>query len=377
MAATITANWQAVRRDFPALSNWTYLNSATFGQLPRRAAAAVALHFEHRYELACSDFLDWYNDVDRIRQKIARLIHATADDIAFASNASASLGLVASGIDWKPGDNLVTLAGEFPNQLYLPALVESRGVEFREVPWERFYASIDSRTRMVAVSEVNYSNGFRIPLEQVGPFLRERGVILFVDGTQSVGALEFDVQKLRPDVLAVHGYKWLISPTGAGFVYVAPHFRPCLPPREIGWRSHHAWREVDNLHHGMPVFKSCAEKYESGGLPFPLLYAMEASLDLLLELGPAVIQERVLELASAIRQRLWAIGAEAPETGSQIVAAKFPGQDASLLAKELKARRVLVAARLGHLRISPHFYNTEEDLDRFEEELKKILSTPR
>ena len=102
---------------------------------------------------------------------------------------------------------------------------------------------------------------------------------------------------------------------------------------------------------------------------------MEASLDLLLELRPALIQERVLELASAIRQRLRTMDAEAPETGSQIVAAKFPGRDASILAKELKAKRVLVAARHGHLRVSPHFYNTEEDVDRFEDELKKILSS--
>jgi len=268
MAASVATNWQAVRAEFPALSNWTYLNSATFGQLPRRSVEAVNRHFEHRDELACGDFLSWYDDADRIRGKIASLIHGSADDIAFSANASAALGLVAGGLDWQRGDNVVTLADEFPNCLYLPALVESRGVEFREVPWERFYESIDERTRMVALSEVNYSNGFRPPLEEVSRFLRERGVILFVDGTQSVGALEFDVRKLQPDVLAVHGYKWLISPTGAGFVYVAPHLRPHLPPREVGWRSHHAWREVDNLHHGAPVFADSAEKYESGGCRF-------------------------------------------------------------------------------------------------------------
>src|SRR5580704_12428854 len=308
METSIATNWQAVRAEFPALSNWTYLNSATFGQLPRRAVEATARHFEHRDELACGDFLSWYDDADRIRGKIASLIHASADDIAFSANASSALGLVAGGLDWRRGDNVVTLSDEFPNCLYLPALVESRGIEFREVPWERFYESIDERTRMVALSEVNYSNGFRPPLEEISRFLRERGVILFVDGTQSVGALEFDVRKLQPDVLAVHGYKWLISPTGAGFVYVAPHLRPHLPPREVGWRSHHAWRQVDNLHHGSPVFADSAEKYESGGLPFPLLYAMEASVDLLLEIGPAVIAERVLELAGMTRERLRRMG---------------------------------------------------------------------
>jgi cysteine desulfurase/selenocysteine lyase len=369
----MTIDWQAIRAEFPALSNWTYLNSATFGQLPRRGIEAVSRHFAHRDELACSDFLDWYTDADRLRDSIARLIHASVDDIAFVANASAALGLVAGGLAWQRGDNVVTLSDEFPNYLYLPALVEKHCVEFREVPWEGFYKSIDARTRMVALSEVNYSSGFRPPLDELSQFLRERNVVLFVDGTQSVGALQFDVRKSQPDVLAVHGYKWLVSPTGAGFVYVAKHLRDRLPPSEIGWRSHSTWREVDNLHHGTPILKESAEKYEGGGLPFPLLYAMEASVNLMLDIGPAAIEQRVLELARGARERLVRLGAVAADNGSQIVAAKFAGQDPSRLARELKARRVLVAARHGYLRVSPHFYNNEEDLDRLEEELVKLL----
>ena len=113
--------------------------------------------------------------------------------------------------------------------------------------------------------------------------LRSRGVLLFVDGTQSVGALRFDVGAIRPDMLAVHGYKWLISPTGAGFMYVSPELRERLRPNVIGWRSHRDWRNVDNLHHGVPELSDSAEKYEGGAVSFPLLYAMEAAIDLILE----------------------------------------------------------------------------------------------
>jgi selenocysteine lyase/cysteine desulfurase len=369
----MTIDWTAIRAEFPALSQWTYLNSATFGQLPRRAAEAVAKHWAHRDELACTDFLDWYNDADRLRASIGRLIGAAADDIAFVPNAAAALGIVAGGLTYANGDNVVTLAEEFPNYLYLPALVERYGVEFREVPWERVFESIDARTRLVAISEVNYSNGFRPPLEELSRFLEGRGVTLFVDGTQSVGALRFDVTKSKPDALAVHGYKWLCSPTGAGFLYVAPQLRARLPPNAIGWRSHQTWRQVDNLHHGAPTLMNTAEKYEGGGLPFPLLYAMAASVDLMLEIGPEAIERRVLDLAGAARERLQNLGAEVHDTGSQIVAVKFPGQDPSRLARELKARRVLVAARHGYLRISPHFYNTFEDLEQLDQELRKIL----
>jgi cysteine desulfurase/selenocysteine lyase len=370
----MSIDWNAVRAEFPALSNWTYLNSATYGQVPRRGVEAIAAHFARRNELACTDFLGWYEESDRIRGSIARLIHASADDIGFITNASMALGLMAGGIDWKPGDNIVTLAGEFPNQLYLPALVERRGVEFREVPWDRFFEAIDARTRLVAISEVNYASGFRAPIGEISKCLRDRGVLLYVDGTQSVGGLQFDVTTAQPDMLAVHGYKWMCSPTGVGFMYVSPSLRAKLLPNVAGWRSHKDWRNVDDLHHGTPVFKDASERYEGGGLQFGLLNALGAMVDWMLELGPDVIEQRVLELSHDVRRRLAKLGAEMDDSGGQIVAAKFPGVESSKLAKELRSRRVLVAARHGFFRVSPHFYNNESDLARLEDELKSLLS---
>jgi selenocysteine lyase/cysteine desulfurase len=268
---------------------------------------------------------------------------------------------------------VVTLADEFPNQLYLPALVERYGVEFRESPWERFYDSIDARTRLVAVSEVNYATGFRAPIAGISRIAHERGALVYVDGTQSIGALRFDVQHARPDVLAVHAYKWMCSPTGVGFMYIAPELRAILPPNTIGWRSHQDWRNVDNLHHGSPILKSSAEKYEGGGLAFGLLDAMAASAEWMLQIGPEAIEQRVLSLANDVRAGLRKLGGECVDNGSQIVCAKFPGHDPSHLARELKSRRVLAAARHGFLRVSPHFYNHAADLDRLEEELVKLI----
>lgn len=371
--AVPSIDWKAVRAEFPALENWTYLNTATYGHVPRRGADAILRHFAHRDELACSDFLAWYDEADRIRESIARLIHATADDIAFMQNSSTSLGLIAGGIDWKRGDNVVTLTDEFPNCLYLPALVERYGVEFREVPWERFYDSIDKRTRLVAISEVNYATGLRPPLTQLSKFLHERGVLLYLDGTQSVGALRFDVREAQPDMLAVHGYKWMCSPTGVGFMYVAPSLRSRLLPNVSGWRTHQDWRNVDNLHHGMPVLKESAERYEGGGLQFGLLHALGAVADWMLSLSTAALEERVLTLSRCAREKLLRLGAEGPHMDGHIVAVKFPGMDSSALAKQLRSRRVLVAARHGYFRVSPHFYNDEGDLDRLAEEMQKLI----
>jgi selenocysteine lyase/cysteine desulfurase len=363
-------DWRAIRAEFPALAQWTFLNSATFGQLPRRASEAVARHFAHRDALACADFLEWYDDADRLRESIARLIHTSAEDIAFVPSAAAALGMLCAGLPWKPGDRIVTLVNEFPNQLYLAA---RRGIEFVEVEYPDLWDAVDEHTRLVAVSEVNYASGFRVPIAELSTRLRERGVLLYVDGTQSVGALEFNCSVAKPDMLAVHGYKWMLSPTGAGFMYVAPELRERLDPMVIGWRSHENWRNVDNLHHGSPVFKESAEKYEGGGLQFPLLYAMEESVNMMLEIGPDVIERRVLELACALRSILRAMGAEVDDTGSQIVAARFSGRDVSKLARALREKKVLVSARHGYLRVSPHIYNDESDLQRLRSELSQLL----
>ena len=371
-------DWDVIRREFPALANWTYLNTATYGQLPRCATEAVARHWAHRDETACGDFLDWFDDADRLRGSLARLIGASAGDIAFVPSAAHALSLVANGLGLAGHEpaRVVTLQGDFPNQLYLPSL--------REVPWKQFYGAIDAHTKLIAISEVNYATGFRPPLDEISRFVAEipfsRRPVLFVDGTQSAGALRFDVRATPVDVYAVHAYKWLISPNGAGFFYIAPHLRARIQPNVVGWRSHHDWRNVDQLHQAAPVFAESAQKYEAGGLPSALLYAMEASVDWILAIGTDAIERRVLGLADELGRRLCELGGVLASDNagaaleSQIVAARFPGRNASELAKELRRRRVLVAARHGHLRVSPHFYNNREDIERLTAELKTLLT---
>jgi selenocysteine lyase/cysteine desulfurase len=240
-------------------------------------------------------------------------------------------------------------------------------------PWERFYESVDPKTRLVVLSSVNYNTGFAPPLAELADFLRSRGILFYIDGTQSLGALRFDVRRVQPDMFAVHGYKWMLSPNGAGFFYIAPQLRERLQPNVIGWRSHRDWRNVDNLHHGVPEFASTAEKYEGGSVSFALLYAMEASLDLILEIGPEAIEQRVLELAARTRTILRDLGATVADYATPIVAARFENRDVSALARALKEQRVLVAARRGHLRVSPHFYNNQQDLEVFEHTLRPLL----
>jgi selenocysteine lyase/cysteine desulfurase len=354
------------------------LNTATFGQMPRRAVEAVARHFARRDETACADFLSWFDDADEIRASIARMINATAADIAFVPTASAALSLLIGGLDWRRDDRIVTLKGDFPNNTYASIALPPEGVEVVESGWERFHDSLAPRTRLVVLSEVNYTNGFRPPLAEIARRAHDTGAIVYVDGTQSLGALRFDTEAVEPDMYAAHGYKWLLSPNGAAFMFVRPSLRDRLRPAVVGWRSDRGWRDVNHLNHGAPVFKSSAEKYEGGILPFAVLYAMQASVDMMLDIGPDVIERRVMELAGYTRDALRSLGArlpfdESPCFNSPIIAARFEGRQAADLVAALKARGVLISARHNYLRISTHFYNNEDDVDRMISELRRLL----
>jgi cysteine desulfurase/selenocysteine lyase len=362
-------NWDSIRAEFPALAKWTWLNTATYGQVPIRARAAVDRHFARRDETASSDFLTWFDDVDAIRGLIAQLINCHADDIAFSMNAASALSLFLGGHEWREGDRIVTLRDEFPNQYYFAASLAERGVELIEKNEIDF---LPERTRAVLVSTVNYSNGYRPDMALLSQLTHRAGARLYVDGTQSVGALKFDVATVKPDMLAVDGYKWLLCPNGAPFFYVSPELRRALAPAVMGWRSDRGWRTVDELHHGVPQLPDSAQKYEGGMLNFPSIYGAGESVRMILDIGPEHIEQRVLELAGFTADILRRSGASIVNDNTNIVAAHWPDRDASALAIKLQQQRIIVAARHGNLRVSPHFYNTEADLELLESALRTL-----
>ena len=338
-------------------------------------------HFTARDELASLDFPEWFDRLDRIRGKIGQLIGAEAADIAFCPSAAAGLSWLLRGIDWRGGDEVVALDHEFPNNLYAPLLLDARGVRFRPLPAPRarfdpelVLDAIGPRTRLVLLSSVNYSNGLRAPLEVLSPELRDRGVLLCVDATQSVGALRLDLRAVPADYLVVHGYKWMMAPPGAGFAYIPAETRAWLSPSIVSWRSHSSWRDYESLHHGRPDLPTEAAKFEGGVQAFALLFALEACVDLILECGPGAIEQRVLDLAGECRAILRAHGGLVPggpdeSCDSQIVTASFPGRDPLRLQDALSSRRVAVSVRKGSLRVSPHFFNNRDDLQRLSEAL--------
>lgn len=385
----MSIDWNEVRAQFPVLTDWVYLNAATFGPVPECAIEAARSHFDRRNRNACGDFLDWYERADGVRRQAARLVNTEPDDIAFIPNAGTALGWLLSGLEWRPGDHVVTLSFEFPDNAYFPHALAGRGVEFSKVPLpdgefslERLFDLVTDRTRLVLMSAVNYSSGLRPPLEQIGAELKRRGVLFCVDGTQNVGALPVDVARSEIDFLFVHGYKWLLCPTGIGFACVGPELREQLAPTVYSWRSHRDWRNVDDLNAGAPNPPSSAERYEGGMQNFSGVFAMGAVLEWLERIGADEIERRVDRLADYARGMLRERGGELIHDrhayyDSPIIAARFADADVSELAVKLRDRRIVVSARKGNLRVSPHFYNNEADLDRLGQALDEPAPAPR
>src|SRR2546425_1063837 len=189
-------------------------------------------------ETAFEDFVAWFDRADRVRALAARLLHTEAARIAFVKCTSEGVNFVANGLDWRAGDNVVTIAGEFPSNVYPWMALAGRGVELRFVPTDpagRFGAQdvahrVDGRTRAVALSAVSFSTGFRAPLEEIGAVCRSRGALFAVDAIQALGASDLDVERAGIDVLSAHAYKWLMGSTGIGVAHPSePAPRPDRP----------------------------------------------------------------------------------------------------------------------------------------------------
>lgn len=369
-----TPRWESVRSLFPVLKTWVHLNSAAFGPLPTPTVSAINRYLTAHGVNASLDFMDWFDQLDGLRAKIAALIGAEASDIAFCPSAGAGLSWFLGGVDWRPGDEILALDHEFPNNLYAPLVLEGRGIRFRPLPAPRgrfdpglILDALGPRSRLVLLSSVNYSNGLRAPIKQLGAELRRRGILFCVDATQSVGALRLDLREVPVDYLVVHGYKWLLSPPGAGFVYAPSWTRAWLAPSIVSWRSHRTWRDFERLHRGRPEFPTEAAMLEGGVQSFAVLFGLEASVDLILSCGTESIQRRVLYLANRCQEILRFHGGQTSVQGpcdSPIVSASFPGRDPLRLRDQLEIRNVAVSLREGNLRVSTHFFNSEDDLDR-------------
>jgi selenocysteine lyase/cysteine desulfurase len=360
---------QAARAQFPSAEVAIHLDHASVGPISVRAADAMrhhaADHAGHGFDMA------WRDDVEQVRRQVAWLIGSRTDNVAFVQNTSHGLSIAANGIDWQAGDNVVLPAREFPSNYYPWLNLDRRGVQLRPVPAPEGHVSIDaieraidSHTRVVTVSAVQYSTGHRYDVASLGVLCQERGVMFVVDGTQAVGALTVDVEASGIDVLAVSSHKWMLGPPGIGFVHVSDAALEAIRPSVVGWLSVAEPFEFD-YRLDLPA---SARRFEPGTENVIGTLGLGGAISLLEDFGKAWVEDRVLDLTDHICREVTARGftVTSPRRSQQrsgIVIFAKAGADTEQLHHRLTAAGVRCAVRAGGIRFSPHYYNTAEEID--------------
>jgi cysteine desulfurase / selenocysteine lyase len=368
-------NRAAFRSEFPVAARWAFLDHAAVAPLSAPAVAALHEYAASLAENGIAVVAQWLSRLGQVRKLAARLINAPSpDDVYFVPNTTHGIGVVAEGYPWQAGDNVVLAAEEYPSNQYPWMNLAHRGVEVRVVPSRGNRVSIDDiraamnvQTRVLTVSAVEFASGFRHDLDALGELCRERGVFFFVDAIQALGVIPLDVQKTPIDALSADGHKWMLGPEGAGFGYIRREWVERLHPIGVGSQSVvHPWAftTIDF------TLKPHAGRWEGGAYNVPGITALGASLELLLNAGIADIEHRVMELTDYLCDKAvsrgWEIfSSRAAGEKSGIVSLTIPGIPADDVVKRCRAAGVIVTNRANRVRVSPHAYNTFEDLDKY------------
>lgn len=371
-------DWAALRDEFPVTKTWTYMDHAAVAPLSRRARDAIRAWADDLTEHGEVHEPEWDQRVEAVRALAGRLLQADPLDIAFIKNTSEGIGIVAEGFAWKPGDNMVTAVEEYPANIYPWMNLANRGVEVRQVPSrdrrihiDDIRASMNDRTRIVSLSAVEFASGFRNDLDAIGSLCRERGVVFFVDAIQALGALPVNGAASPIDFLAADAHKWLLGPQGAGILYVRRELVERLHAVGVGWNSVVGSRNFSTIDFQL---KPHAGRWESGTLNVAGITGLGASLELLLEVGIAAIAARVLELTDYLceqaARRGWEVySSRRPEDKSAIVSLLARHDDPRRLVRRCRDAHIVINQRHGRLRVSPHAYNTCDEIDRLLEVL--------
>lgn len=369
---------EAFREQMSRGAKMAYFDHASLSPLPMVTAQRIRDFALQSAEMGNVCWLEWLREAEQARLEAAKMIGASGEEICFVPNTTAGVNLVAEGLDWREGDNVVTFADEFPTNLYPWLHLESRGVECRNlatqdgaIDYDQLAAACDSRTRVVSVSWVGYQTGYRVDVDRIGEIARRAGALLNLDAIQGMGVFPIDVAQTPVDFLQTGGQKWLLGPEGIGFAYVRREHLDKLRPTNVGWNSVANPFDYANID---LTFKPSAARFAGGGWNMVGTLAMGQSLKLLNTLGAKMISRRVLEYTDMACDRLATVGAvittnrdmrhRGGEQRSGIVSFELPGRDPKWFRKRCVEQNVALSCRAGRLRISPHAYNTEDDLQR-------------
>lgn len=365
-------NLQSIRAEFPVTQRWIYLNHAAVSPLCRPAAQAMRRSLRDVEENGMAYSEHWSDLYKRARRLSAQLIGAHPSEIALLKNTSEGLITAAQGIRWHRGDQVLLAKGEFPSNVYPWLSLESQGVD---VVWieeregrlwpEDFIRATTSQTRVLSISSVEFFSGQRNDIEMLGAFCKERDILFVVDAIQSLGAFPMDVASSHIDLLCADAHKWLLGPEGSALFYCSRKAMRTIQPTGLGWASVES--AFDFLNYDMSL-QPDARRYENGTLNTAGIAGMTGAIDFLLSQNIHAISQRILCLTHKLREGLIERGyivrnSPLSEDQSGIVTFRHPQISALQIVDKLRSRDIISSERGDHIRLSPHFYNTEEEID--------------
>ena len=373
---------------FPVARKQIFLGHAGVTVLPRCAADAMISHVR----ASCEDHQEFgsvLRDIHATREVCAKIIGGTRDEVALLGPTSLGLSLFANGIKWREGDEIVCYEDDYPSNVYPWTALRELGVKIvflqPELPGritpELVEAALTQRTRLVALASCHYLTGWRVDLDAIGKMLRERDVLFSVDAIQTVGAFPTSVEYI--DFLSADAHKWMLGPMAIGIVYVAKRNFPVCRPTLLG-----SWNVTSPQFIAQKTieFPETAQRYEPGVLNVAGVYGMKASLEMLLSVGMENVAAAILSVRDYLHGQLEELGFESlsPSRDEPLrcgaVTVKHPRADAAALSAALEKARITASLREDRagtklLRFSPHFYNTNDEMDRVVSVLKAAIGT--
>lgn len=374
MITELDANEALRRREFPICARKIYLAHAADGPLPRCVAEAMHASIENA---SCNEkmFDESLAFIARTRTAVAKFVGARTEEISLTGPTSSSLSVVASGVDWREGDEVVCYLDEYPANVYPWVALERRGVRvvpleakrLGEITREVVESVLTDRTRLVALASANFCSGYRIDVNAIGELCRKEGVLFSIDAIQTLGAFPVDLSSL--DFLSAGAQKWMLGPSGAGILFVRSDRRDLLWPSIIGgWNvqapNFISQREIE--------FAAGGQKFEPGAYSTAAIAGMAAAVEMLSEVGLDHISRRILMLTRALRDQLVGfefLSPDAEKNRSGILTFRHPKIPSETFFRRLTQNDVVASLRFDRtgcswIRISPHFYNTLSEVER-------------
>lgn len=351
-----------------------YLNHAAVAPWPRRTERAINAFTNENVHRGAAGYPQWMAKEQQLRERLARLINASPEDISLLKNTSEGLSLVAYGLDFSPGDEIVGIADDFPSNRIVWESLASKGVIFRPVqldpladnPEARLIEAINERTRLLAVSSVHYASGLHLDLVRLGQYCRHTETLFCVDAIQSLGIVPFDVEAIHADFVAADGHKWLLGPEGVALFYSRAAARARLEIHQVGW---HNLEDMGNFAQKTWTIASDGHRFECGSPNMLGIHGLEASLAVIEDIGIGEICESIMKKV----RYLYDLADENP--GIEVLTPRPEASHAGIftfrvagiddyprLWRWLMDQGVICAQRGGGIRFSPHVHNRKEAL---------------